>query len=388
MSEYISNGESALSIRNKLNDSLIAPAEFSYSGNVVSITAPENAKHIEFVATVDYNASYTYNLNGYSITLKNYFNPNNSIYWGNGSVVQMVYDNGVWYVLSSIQKATEEETIAMKNDEKFVTPKNLVYPVLPIINCGWTKIQEYTTAGSYQWTAPDLFKGKSYIIGVLVIGGGGSGAAAVIPPSYHSSYGVLGGASGFFKSFVINVSPNTIHNCVIGRGGVGKSGYREAGENGGSSSFDSITVNGGGGGLENAVDSSSRNAVYVLGGQCSFYNDNLFGGTIRLGMNGRDAVKSFCFNPFENKEILGAGGGAVFNEEKVFKGGKDPITNKGGGNGIVSKTTSPIQGKDATSPGCGGGAVLIINDNNEVQKKSGAGADGAVYIYALGKMVN
>lgn len=41
------------------------------------------------------------------------------------------------------------------------------------VNTGWKLQYSKTTAGSFTWTAPDLFGGKAYYIGVLVIGGGG-----------------------------------------------------------------------------------------------------------------------------------------------------------------------------------------------------------------------
>lgn len=107
-------------------------------------------------------------------------------------------------------------------------------------NSFWKKIFERTTAGAFEWTAPDLFGGKPYLIGCLIIGGGGSGGLCV---NYNGLVGASGGASGYAKTCLLMVSPNQKISGVVGAGGAAVSGGGDGnpkygpGNAGGSSSF-------------------------------------------------------------------------------------------------------------------------------------------------------
>lgn len=141
MSEYISNGESALSIRGKLNDSLITPAEFSYSGNVVSITAPENAKYISFIATIDYSPSYTYNLNGEAVKVRGVSSDDTSLLWKNGNyVLSVINDNEICiFYLQNAKSVFVEKNDRIEYDN---AQDNLQY----LSNTNNTIIQSYPIA--------------------------------------------------------------------------------------------------------------------------------------------------------------------------------------------------------------------------------------------------
>ena len=239
------------------------------------------------------------------------------------------------------------------------------------------KIASYETAGAFEWTAPDLADGKAYKIGVLIIGGGGSGGMnAYAGGSDHSSKVTayaLGGGSGYTKHLVLVVSPNTKKNIVVGAGGAPLTSYASSARTGGSSSFDGVTVDGGGAG---SYQTSNSNAMRVGGSR-----GNGCGQNGSFGMAKTHFVAYYseetpwqCVNLFEGKEILGSGGSVEVAEGTgtitAYSGGKGP-DGLGGGNGGATG------GENATAPGCGGGATVD-------GQTTGAGADGAVYIYFLG----
>ena len=81
--------------------------------------------------------------------------------------------------------------------------------------------------------------------------------------------------------------------------------------------------------------------------------------------------------------MLGGGGTAWSSDDDAvaaYSAGKNPLTGLGGGSAAVS-ITGGATAEDATEPGCGGGGVVR---RDGYDGHSGAGADGAVYIYFLG----
>lgn len=274
-------------------------------------------------------------------------------------------------------------------------PDDALQKIPSVINSGWTLLQEYLTAGAYNWTAPDLFNGKSYTIGVLIIGGGGSGGAATTgQPSDWGYASAIGGASGRSKIIVMTVSPNTVHSVVVGAGGIAVSTVSISGGttsfsngvNGGTSSFDGNTANGGEGGNAYNADGSGRpyggSAEPAIGAQCSpslYMNDvefrttkKPFGGVLVFYAPAYKihGYVNECFNPFTLEPMLGAG--ASVQGSIVTLAGTDE-NGLGGGE----------QGASATAPGCGGGANAY-SGSTTVIRTSGAGADGAVKIYIMG----
>lgn len=246
-----------------------------------------------------------------------------------------------------------------------------VLATIPLgVNIGWNQLQTYQTAGTYTWTAPNLFGGKNYRIGVLVIGGGGSGG--------FNKY-ANGGGSGFTVSFQRGIAPGSTHSIVVGAGGasVPYSANGAPGKNGGASSFDGISALGGTGGAH------SNSSSFINGSPGAQPSTGVgsehvvpFGGQPILTKNTNGAITGVigqpmqCFNPFENTRILGGGGGVRAGQAaEHIPSGKDPVTGKGGGDAGVNG------GRPADSPGCGGGA------SGGTSGSSGAGADGAVIIY-------
>ena len=278
----------------------------------------------------------------------------------------------------------------------------------------WHKIREWTTAGSYTWTAPDLFNGRDYTIGVMVIGGGASGGAYARNGLIEGYIGADGGPSGYSNYAIMKVTPGSTHNIVVGAGGASvtasrsSSGYQfSRGNSGGSSSFNGLLVAKGGTVISDQKSVGGQPSVQhesLFGSSMSTYgNSNLFGG---VSAGNANELMDFmdilsCYNPFEQTRILGAGGFGgvqkrIINEATVTttyigKGGKHPITGLGAPDGEVFETTTTSITYAASgvpnSPGCGGCGMLVykkVSANGNIGAKSGAGADGAVMIYVMG----
>ena len=270
-------------------------------------------------------------------------------------------------------------------------------------NTGWRKLYSRTTAGAFTWTAPDLFGGKPYHIGVLVIGGGGAGGAAMGTGSYINQ-AATGGASGHSFYWMMQVTPGTTYSGVVGAGGAyaqvlstetASNNYNyvsATGSNGGSTSFNGIAVDGGSGG-QGGIDTWAPGGAN--GGQNSVSCKTLpevnpYGGVLlsTLGTgSGSDPYSlraplsaNACINPFEQTRILGAGGWVLGSSGSFSYGkpGLNPITGKGGG----APNQSTTHGNAATEPGGGGGGAVAKTVKTTV--RSGAGAPGAVYLYVQG----
>lgn len=343
---------------------------------------------------------------------------------GQENVYDMEWADGATVAGTALNKANllADTTASLFGLTSAATPNQVLAKIPPGINTGWKLLQSYTTAGSFSWTAPALFgSGVKYKIGVLVIGGGGSGGAVSVARTradYLNRFNSVasGGASGQTAALITEVTPNSNHAIVVGKGGeagVVKSSSSSSpyaqGSNGGTSSFDSVTALGGEGGNSTGGEGTSNTVVAGgFGAQCSSYsytnynpsqlNKNPFGGTI-MSVNYHTSddshffggIPSMCINPFENKLILGAGGWARTEgiEATHGEGGKSPYQSTGtaGGDGNAEVTSSSISAQDGGQPGCGGGAVAAFGSTVSTSRPavtSGAGADGAVYIYVQG----
>lgn len=265
------------------------------------------------------------------------------------------------------------------------------------INGGWKLLKSYTTAGSYTWTAPDLFGGYAYNVGVLVIGGGGSGG--LIRRTSSSSWGYIGasgGGSGHSMCMLSSVNPNSNYNLIVGAGGASvsktsTSNTEANGKNGGSSSFSGTGISGGSGGtyISNASGARLQGAS---GGQSSFgmkgdsyFVDETrkpFGGTI-IGTNVKsETLPNECWNPFTFSKILGAGGTATAycSDNSIAVG----LSGGGSAKGIISNSGQSA-GNGMNGYGAGGGALLrLFSGSTSTTDTSGAGGDGGVYIYVQG----
>lgn len=261
----------------------------------------------------------------------------------------------------------KDATAAMYGLTSTAVPDDVLAKIPTVSNAGWKILKEWTTAGTYTWTVPNLFSGSSYEIGVLVIGGGGSGG---VTGSYNFS--AKGGLNGSSIYFLKQVSPNQTYSVVVGAGGSSVqaqtgSNTGAEGNNGGSSSFAGITADGGLGGTYGGGNYSS--SFYIQEGGLYFIDRVDLGNPI------------YFFNPFECCRILspGAGAGSTLRV-------KNPVTGKGGGTGATG-TGGTVRAGNADAPGCGGGAAKINYGQTGATSGtiiSGTGAAGAVKIYVMG----
>ena len=241
-----------------------------------------------------------------------------------------------------------------------------------VYNSTWRKIQEYTVAGAYTWTAPDLNQGQPYTIGVWMCGGGGSGGLGTY------NWKTSGGASGYDANVITQVTPGQTYNLVVGAGGAAITSTNNiAGNNGGSTSAFNKTAAGGNGG-----GASSDSTASAIGGQPAaiglLEKNSMYGGLTIEFATGKYAVPgSSCYNQFTGERKLGAGGGIYSSSSSAYVtgvGGKGPH-GLGGGDAVFGNGATA---GDATEYGCGGGAVARSNVQSAT---NGAGADGAIFIY-------
>lgn len=270
--------------------------------------------------------------------------------------------------------------------------------------------------GVFTWTAPDLFDGEEYELGVYMIGGGGSGGLGAFIASTWTGY-ANGGAAGFAKNILLKVTPGQAISAVVGAGGIAPSGVSEAtqGNAGGSTSFNGETVLGGEGGAATRVQSlnylrgakGGQNSCDFAGTMINNYSgtnnyyiniDNSFtqGGSISTILNHGTSVGygalDYAFdialspritqNAFDGSMVTLSCGGASWSCNDTSAGGSPvqqipplPDGTKGG-DGSNLYTAGP---NDATGYGNGGGAHVTVVGINAA---SGAGAPGVIFVYA------
>ncbi|EOJ9564797.1 hypothetical protein ACM5XY_003904 [Escherichia coli] len=202
---------------------------------------------------------------------------------------------------------------------------------------GFINLVTFTTAGVTSWTVPEeLRKGRKCY--VKVIGGGASGGIGSTTASAVTCGGG-GGGGGVAEGLVDLTGINSV-SITVGAGGAPVSGISVNGKNGGSSSFG--TYMSASGGYSGGQPSGGLGAVGV-------------GGTINTSLG-----------PGSPGSIASAASGAG-------NGGS------GGGPGGAGSFRDTANGKAVSAVGPGGGGAGLCPNSSTGQ--SGAGADGAVYIY-------
>ncbi len=248
----------------------------------------------------------------------------------------------------------------------------------------WTFIQSFLTAGAYTFNVD--FDGE---LGVYMIGGGGSGCSWYT--TANGGFYATGGASGYGKNMILNVSKGDSITIVVGTGGA-RVVDRQDGNAGGTTSVNGVTVNGGDGGRYSATSTN-----YPKGGQGTTLLFNLSEGVALYGSRlmivsqkiavdlGTEQLPTESQNQFDRTMVsLCAGGNAS-------AGGNPNSTaiatlilpmpdGTKGGNGYTTEKSGIIDGADATGNGNGGGGVVSA----AYGCYSGKGSDGAVYLYKRG----
>ena len=259
----------------------------------------------------------------------------------------------------------------------------------------WTLVKEYRAAGAYTWTAPDLFGGRSYRVGVYMVGGGGSGGAA------RGSSTVTGGAAGYAKNLTLTVTPGQNIPVVVGAGGAAAivnastaGAGALAGKTGGTTSFNGVTVFGGEGGKTGSDTYGADGASGGQGSDAGHYRSNgtrvLYGGMAAscgtVGSQFRQCGNSQPARESQNRfdpgmVTLCAGGfcGSSLGAETITA---MPDGTKGGSGAQINASADSVTGESATGCGNGGGAALNVNSSAKGAVASGAGSPGMVLIYA------
>lgn len=268
----------------------------------------------------------------------------------------------------------------------------------------WKLLQNYLVAGTYIYTVPDLYgDGLPYEIGVYEVGGGGGGAATSTYDDPSSAYGSVasGGASGRARCFLLTVTPGQNITLVIGTGGARVSGHGQ-GNNGGSTSFGGIVVEGGQGGKMDyrtsqpyiagsdggqGSDASPARAIAPAMGEPTLYSIGNYNGI--TGNGGRTRILE-CLNIFNGLRYLGAGGsvsawmgtGSASASAQTAQTLDDGLRAGSGAAYGGEPNNVNVTAESATSPGSGGGSAMNYVHGSPVGSVlSGAGAPGAVMIY-------
>lgn len=217
----------------------------------------------------------------------------------------------------------------------------------------------------------------------LVVGGGGGGG-----------FGGGGGAGGV--NFSCNQSINKTYNITIGSGGVGfHYNPNTQGTNGNNSTFDNISVVGGGrggaaalnlagsGGSGGGASGSSYGGINIIGngtvgqgsngGQQGTTGGGAGGGANQTGANGAGAVGGNGGTGYTlsiNSILYGGGGGA----------GGDTAGSGGNGGGGAGASGDNNGGNGTTNTGGGGGGIRV---SNGLSTQAGFGGSGIVILYYL-----
>lgn len=266
-----------------------------------------------------------------------------------------------------------------------------------------------TKGYSGEWEAPDVFgDGSAYDLGVYMIGGAGSGAAGCCTyDSTSFSVGAGGGASGYGKNVVIeSIEPGNRFPWVIGKGGTAvTNSYNQKaykllmGNNGGATSFNGHTANGGSGGTGSgggyggifpSAGGGQASIVEVADTVYHFYGckDVLTRSQrgvsgIRLSQSPREGQ-----NQFDPNMVSLACGMAAWaqcsSDGTTSNSMSTPDSSNGltlGQIGTAAKGTTSATAKSGTH-GNGGGGAAAAKYNVTVVAKSGAGGDGVIFLYA------
>jgi hypothetical protein len=231
------------------------------------------------------------------------------------------------------------------------------------------KVHTFTSSGTFQVTSTS---GASYVEYLVVAGGGGGGSARGSDTIQSGG----GGGGGGLKTKLAHTVSATSYSVTVGLGGAGDTSVNGTGSQGGTSSFDGVSVSGGGGGGSsgNSIGSAYAGASGGSGGGGSGTEGASGGGagsgTSGQGYNGSAGTST--------NRTAGGGGGA---------GAVGTIPH--GGNGVESSITGAATyyaggGGGGRADGCpggtggsGGGADGKCSYNTPLQGTDGLGGGGA-----------
>jgi PKD repeat protein len=277
--------------------------------------------------------------------------------------------NNIFYIFIKLILVSEKVSMAIKDSSPisrfFKSFSNYKWIVIAIglillinsVSAAWTSAggcwtdtdgtYNYTmwnATGTTSWKAPTNVNYVAY----LVVGGGGAGGDS-------TSTGGGGGAGGMetLSTVTFAVTPGTSYTVIVGAGGTGVT--NRYGNDGGSSNFSTIGVNGGGGGGGNSGFSGRFGGS---GGGGAGASGGAGSGTSGEGSNGGSGASS----------TSGGGGGAG------GAGGSGTADESSGAGGAA--TASSINGTSINYAG-GGGACGAVGGCSSGGSGAGSGAGGS-----------
>ena len=224
---------------------------------------------------------------------------------------------------------------------------------------------EYTTAGTYSWTAP----AEVYVVSVVAIGGGGGGN------SQNGAGGAGAGGGGLGYKNGIPVIPGQSYTVVVGSGGTGA--VSASGADGGNSYFINSSTVAGLGGSGGTFGSAASGGSYVgdgggAGGSVAATTSasDATGGGGAGGYSG-DGGNGGAINTAGSAGTGGGGGGGGAGGSSDYAGG-------GGGVGIYGEGSSGTAGGYTAANGSpGGGGSGGSNGSTRNGGNYGGGGGGA-----------
>lgn len=259
--------------------------------------------------------------------------------------------------------------------ESTATPDDVFEQIIEK-STAWRLIASYTEPNSYMFTVPD----NVTQIGVYLRGGGGSGGFQVT--SQNNRFCATGGASGKCKNVIMDVIPGQQINLVVGSGGAGTQSH---GNNGGTTSFNGESVDGGGGGRAASGSGGCAGAVGSQSSDSISGDGNMNRSIFLYGVPNRETDQPQCessnrFDPFMSVPYAGGGAyiyGNAGQGDQVYQECPPLIDGTHGGSGMILGISS--DGQNAVGAGNGGGGAVSAHYHT-----SGAGAAGGVWIYVQG----
>lgn len=204
-------------------------------------------------------------------------------------------------------------------------------------------IQTFNATGTYTPTA------GTNRIKVILVGGGGGGGASSTTGASQASVGGSGSAGGYAIG-VLN-APSGATAVTVGVGGAAGAGGTPTGQNGGNSSFLTLSATGGVGGASGGAVTTPNTTGGAAGGTGS-------GGNISNGLGGSSAPG---IHVSTGAVIAGMSGASLF-----------------GGSVSNAAANSGNNGQNGGAPGAGGSGG--VNTQSLPGRQGGAGANGIVII--------
>lgn len=307
------------------NDSQLQVITGTPASSPVAPTAPDNSITLAQIAVA---AAVTSIVDG-NITDTRFYLA------GVGGVIQSKSTDSFTGLLSAGQPLFETDTFRLKVATDTGATFKTVFT--------GTNVQVFTANGT--WTKP---AGAQRVF-VQVQAGGGAGGGAVTNISGSSAMGGGGGGGGYVEAWFDASSLTSTEAVVVGAGGTGVSGA--AGNNGGNSTFDILTANGGSGG---PTRSTSAVAFGIEGGAGGGGSGSLAVHTGGSGGNAwGDGPLGICGNGGDSHFGGGGKGARTQTQPAVANGAVGAIYGGGGGGSITA-------GTGAAQAGSAGAAGVVI----------------------------